>query len=33
MRAVADPSEFGYLREEWDGGKEMVCVLSSFKAE
>ena len=23
-RAVADASEFGYLKEGWDGGKEMV---------
>jgi hypothetical protein len=24
-RAVIDASEFGYLKEGWDGGKEMVC--------
>jgi len=24
MRAVSDASEYGYLREGWDGGEEMV---------
>jgi len=24
LRAVSDVSEFGYLKEGWDGGKEMV---------
>jgi hypothetical protein len=25
MRAVSDASEFGYLKEGWDGGTEVVC--------
>jgi hypothetical protein len=25
LRAVCDASEYGYLKEGWDGGKEILC--------
>jgi hypothetical protein len=31
MRAVCDASEYGYLKEGWDGGKEILYFLSSGK--
>jgi hypothetical protein len=30
-RAVCDASEYGYLKEGWDGGTEVLCVLPGGK--